>query len=37
MTETIIFIQTAATHASDLLLCIGAVAFIWLVNQEGGL
>lgn len=37
MTETILFIQTAATAASDLLLCIGAVTFLWLVNQEGGL
>lgn len=37
MTESLLIIQSCATTASDLLLCIGGVTFLWLVAQEGGL
>lgn len=37
MTEAITILQSAATTASDLLLCIGALAFLWLVAAEDGL
>lgn len=37
MTEALILLQSVATSASDLLLCIGALTFLWLVAQDGGL
>lgn len=37
MTEAITILQSAATTASDLLLCLGGLAFLWLVSQDGGL
>ena len=37
MTEALTILQSAATTASDLLLCLGGLAFLWLVSQDGGL
>lgn len=37
MTDAMLIIQSCATTASDLLLCIGALAFLWLVAAEDGL
>ena len=37
MIEALAILQSAATAASDLLLFIGGLAFLWLVSQDGGL
>lgn len=37
MIEALTILQSAATAASDLMLCIGAVAFLCLVFTDGGL
>ena len=37
MTEVVLVVQSMATSISDLLLCIGTVAFIWIVYMEDGL
>ena len=31
MTEALTILQSAVTAAGDILLCIGAVAFLWLL------
>lgn len=37
MTEAIAIMQLVVIYASDLMLCIGALAFLWLVFMEDGL
>lgn len=37
MTAAIEFISLGMIYAGDLMLCICAVTFLWLVSQEGGL
>lgn len=37
MIEALTLLQSVATTASDLMLCIGGVVFLWLVASDGGL
>ena len=37
MTEAIAIMQLVVIYASDLMLCIGALVFLWLVFMEDGL
>lgn len=37
MSEAILIVQSVALYASDLLLCIGALTFLWLVATESGI
>ena len=37
MTEAITILQSVVIYAGDLMLCIGALVFLWLVAMESGL
>ncbi len=37
MTEAIIILQSVVIYASDLMLCLGALVFLWLVSMESGI
>ena len=37
MTEAIAILQSVVIYAGDLMLCIGALVFLWLVAMESGI
>ncbi len=37
MTEAITILQSVVIYAGDLMLCIGALVFLWLVAMESGI
>ena len=37
MSEIVTILQSVVIYAGDLMLCIGALVFLWLVFMEDGL
>jgi len=37
MSEIVTILQSVVIYASDLMLCIGALVFLWLVAMESGI
>ncbi len=37
MSEIVTILQSVVIYAGDLMLCIGALVFLWLVAMEDGL
>lgn len=37
MSETLLIFESIVSTAGDLMLCLGALAFAWVVSMEDGL